>query len=263
MRRFINSFPLLMLCLLAFACSKEEPVLADIPTQDVAAEAASATAKPEEPTPVTSVPEVPAAKAAAPKVAQAPARADQGNTQKLSSQEIINRFKQWDQNLRFLKTSFTQTMAYDGVPVNHSQGVLFYDKAHHLLRLDTLNESGQLEQSAITDKQTIILLDDAGRKIANLSWDEWQQGQPNQALFDFGNYTALLARHTVKFTAPNLLELTPKEGESYTLWVTLSEEDYFPVSLKIVSDLLVTQADLTNTQKNQPLELSVFGGLFQ
>ena len=55
------------------------------------------------------------------------------------------------------------------------------------------------------------------------------------------------------------------EGEPYTLYLTLSEKDYFPTNIKIVSDLMVTEAKLTNTQKNAPLAFDTFraGGLFK
>ena len=136
-----------------------------------------------------------------------------------------------------------------------------------MLRLDTLNNEGLLEQTALTDKKNILIFDDSGRQVTQLSWKEWQQGQPNQALFDFGNYTALLNRHEASLQqAENgspILVLTPKEGEKYTLYLTLSKQDYFPTSIKIVSDLMVTQSDLSNTDKSTPLDTSVFGGILQ
>ncbi len=180
------------------------------------------------------------------------------------SQGVLN-LKAWDKKLKFLKTHFEQTSEYDGVPITRAQGTLFYDKDKHLLRLDTLNTNGKVEQSAITDKEQILILDADGRAITTLSWDEWQQGQPNRALFDFGNYTALLAKHKVVAKEPYLLELTPKEGEPYTLYLTLSKQDYFPEIIKIVSGDMVTQAVLSDTQKNEPLLFDTFraGGLFK
>ena len=183
---------------------------------------------------------------------------------KLTEQEVINRFKAWDQKLLFLTTSFTQTTSYDGVQVNRSAGTLTYDKAHQLLRLDTKNDDGTIEQSAITDKKEIIILDENSQQVTTLSWEQWQQGQPNQALFDFGNYTALINKHQVKMVKPNQLALTPLEGEPYTLYVTLSDTDYFPTELTIEADLLVTKATLTQTKKNIPFDSgTVFGGFFK
>ncbi|MCQ2411002.1 MAG: outer membrane lipoprotein carrier protein LolA [Elusimicrobiaceae bacterium] len=240
MKRSTNNISLLLLVgILAGGCS-DAPEQTAVPQEQVQLPATEPT-----PTPVVALPN---------KAAVAPTH---------SEQNLITQFKQWDQKLRSLKTAFTQTTEYDGVLVSRSQGMLFYDKEHSLLRLDTLNEDEQVEQSAITNKQEIIILDESGKQVTTLSWTDWQQNQPNQALFDFGNYTALLNRHQVKQIKPNQLALTPKEGEMYTLYVTLSQKDVFPTEIAIESDLLVTKAVLTKIQKNTPLDEAVFGGFFK
>ena len=187
-------------------------------------------------------------------------------TPSLDSEKVVAALKNWDKKLNFLTTHFKQTSSYDGVQISRSQGTLQYDKKRDLLRLDTLDDKGALEQSAYTDKQKIIIFDEAGHQVTDLSWKEWQQGQPNQALFDFGNYSALLDRHHVKLQQEPqhpVLVLTPKEGEDYTLYLTLDNKDYFPTSIKIVSDLMVTQSDLTQTDKITPIANTTFGGLFK
>lgn len=200
-----------------------------------------------------------------PVVSKPAAKTVSQTTKTLYPNEVLTQVKNWDQKLKFLKTHFEQTSEYDGVPISKSQGTLFYDKDKNLLRLDTLSVDGDVEQTAITDKKQILILDGKGNEITTLSWQEWQQGQPNQALFDFGNYTALLARHNATLKEPYLLELTPKEGEPYTLYLALAEKDYFPTNIKIVSDLMVTEAKLTDTQKNATLAFDTFraGGLFK
>jgi len=240
MRRYTNNISLLLLVgILAGGCS-DAPEQTAAPQEQVQLPAAEPT-----PTPVAALP------------------AETATAATHSEQDLITQFKQWDQKLRSLKTAFTQTTEYDGVLVSRSRGTLFYDKAHSLLRLDTLGDEEQVEQSAITNKQEIIILDESGKQVTTLSWTDWQQNQPNQALFDFGNYTALLNRHQVKQIKPNQLALTPKEGEMYTLYVTLSQKDVFPTEIAIESDLLVTKAVLTKTQKNIPLDEAVFGGFFK
>ena len=180
-----------------------------------------------------------------------------------SPDEVIERLKAWDKNLLFLKTSFTQVTSYDGTEISRSHGTLFYDKNRHLLRLDTLGASNEVVQSAVTNKKDLVILDDAGRVVLKTSWKVWQENQPNQALFDFGNYTALLERHNVKALRPNYFALTPKTGEMYTLYLMLSPEDSFPTALRLESDGMSTQADLTHIQKNTPLSNTVFGGVFK
>lgn len=204
--------------------------------------------------------QVPEESAGTPAVAK-PAATAQDKT--LYPGEVVNQLKNWDKKLTTLRTNFTQTTSYDGVQISRSQGTLYYDKKTPLLRLDTTSPDGTVEQSAVTDKRQIIILDESAQPVTTLSWEEWQKGQPNQALFDFGNYTALLSRHNVTLPQPDLLVLTPKEGEPYTLSLTLSKQDYFPTSIKIESDLMTTQADLTLTQKNTALAESIFGGFFK
>ena len=209
---------------------------------------------------------------AAPPVAEQPAPAQPSEekvtaippvTAPATQTDAVQRLKTWDKKLLSLTTSFTQTTEYDGVLVSRSHGELSYDKTHQLLRLDTLGEDDRIEQSAITNKQDIIILDAAGNTVTTLSWQQWQQGQPNQALFDFGNYTSLLEKHHVQLVRPNLLALTPKEGEPYTLYVSVSQQDFFPTELTIESGSLLTRTQLTDTHKNKPLDLSIFGGFLK
>lgn len=178
-----------------------------------------------------------------------------------SPDEVIEKLKAWDKNLLFLQTRFSQTTSYDGTEINRSHGMLFYDKDKHMLRLDTFDDSDTIVQSAVTDKKDLFILDDSGKQVMKLSWQEWQQNQPNQALFDFGNYTALLARHNVQAVRPNYFKLTPKTGETYTLYLTLSPQDYFPQTLTLETDGVVTQADLTEIQKNKALPNTIFQGV--
>ena len=252
MKQFINkSLCALSVCFILAACSqKEEPQKAAEVTETIVVEDTVLPPSAEKPAEVKE--EKPTPKA-------------QTTSKTLYPAETLINVKAWDKKLKFLKTRFEQTAQYDGVPVSKSQGVLYYDRDKQLLRLDTTSTDGKTEQSAITDKKQILILDGQGHEITTLSWQEWQQGQPNQALFDFGNYTALLARHNAKLTEPYLLELTPKEGGNYTLYLTLSKEDYFPQRIKIVSDLMETEAILTDVQKNTPLAFDTFrqGGLFK
>ena len=257
MKLFTNKCTWLVGCVLLAACAAKEedkqvvqPLQETVVVQEPVLPPTAETLTPPSPAPATEKP-VASQKTVAAKT--------------LYPNEVLTRLKAWDKKLQFLKTRFEQTAEYDGVPISKSQGVLYYDQAKHMLRLDTTNDDGKTEQMAITDKKQILILDGQGHEITTLSWQEWQQGQPNQALFDFGNYTALLARHHATLKEPNLLELTPKEGEKYTLYLTLSEADYFPRKIKIVSDLMETEAVLVDTQKNEALAFDTFrqGGLFK
>lgn len=254
MNRSINNWAvgLTLICLAACA-TPTRTVAAQVSQEETAVQTVVKTEDPTEKSVATSV-EKP--------TAQVPVK-PQPKAYVPSPDEVIERLKAWDKNLLYLKTSFTQVTSYDGIEISRSHGTLFYDKDRHLLRLDTLGQSNEVLQSAVTDKKDLVILDDARRSVLKTSWKTWQENQPNQALFDFGNYTALLERHRVRAVRPNYFALTPQTGEQYTLYLTLSPEDAFPTSLKLESDGMTTQADLINIQKNTPLQKTVFGGVFK
>lgn len=239
----------LLACCMA-ACSDEKPQPAPVPE------------KPLE-TVVPAVPEPPKPASKKPIVKPKPQQKDITYT----AAHLTARLKEWDKKLGTLSTLFKQTTSYDGVEVSRSQGALFYDKGQNFLRLDTFASTGETEQSAVTDKKEIIILDETGAKVTTLSWKEWQQGQPNQALFDFGNYTALVDKHNASVQSQNadeaVLVLTPKEGNDYTLYLTLSKRDFFPSVIAVKAELMLTRAELSDARKNTPLGADVFGGFFK
>ena len=179
----------------------------------------------------------------------------------LNADELTARLKQWDKKLATLNTAFEQITSYDGVVISRSHGKLFFQAQGQLLRLDTLNDEETTEQTAVTNKKILRILDASGKEITAMPWAEWVNGQPNKALFDFGHYTALLQAHqaTVFESTPQrtVLKLLPKD-KSYTLYLLLDGKDFFPQSIIIESDLMKTQADLKQTVKNKPLAKNLF-----
>lgn len=247
-------FPAVCAALLLGACSDSNPTPQ---AQQAPAETAVQTAA--QPAPVQPVQEP------APAAAEPPApKPQEPEIPALPAHEFAERLKEWDKKLNTLETDFYQTSSYDGVEISRSQGKLFYNNPQNRLRLDTVGPHGLVEQSAITDKKDIVILDENNQHVTTLSWTDWQQGQPNQALFDFGNYTTLVDRHQASVESQDgetaVLKLTPKEGEEYVLYLTLSKQDFFPRTITIQSDLMHTRADLKNTRKNSPLPADVFGG---
>ena len=174
-------------------------------------------------------------------------------------------FAAWDKNMNTLQTYFTQTTEYDGMTISQSKGQIFYAKTGPKLRLDNLEED-MISQTALTNKKQIYILDEKGKEISKISWGDWLLGQPNQALFDFGNYTQLLAKHTVNVKETNakqaVLQLTPKTpSENYTLYVTVNAQTCFPQQIAIQSDLMQTKAVLSDTRVNAELPQNLFKGL--
>lgn len=174
-------------------------------------------------------------------------------------------FAAWDANLHTLQTAFTQQTQYDGVLISQSKGEILYQDVGPALRLNTL-EDGKITQSALTNKKKIYILDEKGKQISVVDWKDWLSGQPNQALFDFGNYTALLAKHHTELFAQKdttvVLKLSPKQKtDNYVLYVTVSAADCFPQEITIESDLMKTTASLQNPAINTTLPAEAFRGI--
>ena len=236
MKRFISSFLLACIAVGAFGAEKNAPV----PVQKTAAPQVAAPAQ-EKP-------------AAGQKTVPAP---------KAAQTDPLKAFAEWDKKLTTLNTVFEQTTSYDGVVISRSHGKLFFQAQGQLLRLDTLNDEEKTEQTAVTNKKILRILDASGKEITSMPWAEWVNGQPNKALFDFGRYAALLQAHeaTVFDSTPKrtVLKLLPKDKSAgYTLYLLLDGKDFFPQSIIIESDLMKTQADLKQTVKNKPLAKNLF-----
>lgn len=236
MKRFISSFLLACVAVGAFGAEKNAPV------------AVQKTAAPQVEAPAQEKPAAGQKTVPAPKAAQT---------------DPLKAFAEWDKKLATLNTVFEQTTSYDGVVISRSHGKLFFQAQGQLLRLDTLNDEEKTEQTAVTNKKILRILDASGKEITSMPWAEWVNGQPNKALFDFGRYAALLQAHeaTVFDSTPKrtVLKLLPKDKSAgYTLYLLLDGKDFFPQSIIIESDLMKTQADLKQTVKNKPLAKNLF-----
>lgn len=253
MKRFISSFLLLGLAVGAFGADKNAPAAG----QKTAAPQGTAVA------PIAPAGQTEAVAQEKSAAGQTAAPAPQKAAPKAAQTDPLKAFAKWDKKLTTLNTAFEQTTSYDGVVISRSHGKLFFQAQGQLLRLDTLNDEEKTEQTAVTDKKVLRILDASGKEITAMPWAEWVNGQPNKALFDFGHYTALLQAHeaTVFDSTPQrtVLKLLPKDKSAgYTLYLLLDGKDYFPQSIIIESDLMKTQADLKQTVKNKPLAKNLF-----
>lgn len=253
MKRFISSFLLLGLAVGAFGADKNAPAAG----QKTAAPQGAAVAL------ITSAGQTAAVAQEKSAAGQTAAPSPQKAAPKAAQTDPLKAFAEWDKKLTTLNTAFEQTTSYDGVVISRSHGKLFFQAQGQLLRLDTLNDEEKTEQTAVTDKKVLRILDASGKEITAMPWTEWVNGQPNKALFDFGHYTALLQAHqaTVFDSTPQrtVLKLLPKDKSAgYTLYLLLDGKDYFPQSIIIESDLMKTQADLKQTVKNKPLAKNLF-----
>lgn len=253
MKRFISSFLLLGLAVGAFGADKNAPAAG----QKTAAPQGAAVA------PIAPAGQIAAVAQEKSAAGQTAAPAPQKAAPKAAQTDPLKAFAEWDKKLTTLNTAFEQTTSYDGVVISRSHGKLFFQAQGQLLRLDTLNDEEKTEQTAVTDKKVLRILDASGKEITAMPWAEWVNGQPNKALFDFGHYTALLQAHqAIVFDSTpqrTVLKLLPKDKSAgYTLYLLLDGKDYFPQSIIIESDLMKTQADLKQTVKNKPLAKNLF-----
>lgn len=212
MKRFISSFLLLGLAVGAFGADKNAPAAG----QKTVAPQGAAVA------PITPAGQTAAVAQEKSAAGQTAAPAPQKAAPKAAQTDPLKAFVKWDKKLTTLNTAFEQTTSYDGVVISRSHGKLFFQAQGQLLRLDTLNDEEKTEQTAVTDKKVLRILDASGKEITAMPWAEWVNGQPNKALFDFGHYTALLQAHeaTVFDSTPQrtVLKLLPKDKSAgYTL----------------------------------------------
>lgn len=261
MKRFTSSYlaASLSVCIFLAACGKKEPAPAQQP-QAQAAVVVEEVATPKEP---LAAAEQKPAKEAAPAAAKTPAK--QSSAAATPLKDYAACLAEWDGKMHTLQTDFIQTTEYDGLPISTSNGRIYYQQQGNKLRLDTLEDSA-VTQTALTDKKRIYIQDEKGKEIAKVNWDEWLQGQPNQALFDFGNYKQLLQKHDVdvKNTTNDqaTLRLLPKNtSDEYVLYATVDRDTCFPQVITIEADLMQTKAKLENVKLNNTLPTDIFKGL--
>ncbi len=185
-----------------------------------------------------------------------------------TEQELMNRLREWEKNLKTFQADFDQVSSYDGVEINRSKGRLYYDFTLGFLRWEVLTKENEIDQVGISNKKEIVILDETLKPVTTLSWTQWQQGQANKAIFDIGNYAQLADQHEIKLIQQDAqkaqLAFIPKNGkENYTLLVTLSKKDFFPQNIAVKADDMLTTNELFNVRKNESFPTEIFGGFFK
>lgn len=167
----------------------------------------------------------------------------------------------WDEKLKTLQASFTQSTDFEGTPISSSEGKIY--KQGQNIRLDTF-ENGALSQSALTDKKIIKIKDEQGRIITTMPWADWEAGQTNKALFDFGNYGEVVKNHKIKdFSELRdglVLTLIPTDEQAggYELSFKLDPKDFFVKEISLENEGVKTTTVLKETKKNIKLKESIF-----
>jgi chaperone LolA len=196
-------------------------------------------------------------------VEETPKQKTQNETQKTSI-DIVKAFTDWDNNLRTLSCSFTQTITFTEADItNVITGSIKYKKPNHL-RLEHISP---YKQVVYTDKQTIQIYKPADNQVILARWSDWLNQQKSQAYFgllDFGHYSSILKGHNITtFPAKNgqepKLVLTPKDNpKQYALTIFLDKRDFFPTRLVLVTEGTKVFTILGDISKNEKMDDKIF-----
>ena len=179
------------------------------------------------------------------------------------SAKIIEGLKAWDASLETLKADFTQEVNFREAGLKQSiEGTLRYVKPN-LLRIE---HTKPVRQLVVTDKTAIWIYKPEDKQAVRTSWEAWRRAQDQNfsGILDFGNYAALADRNLTttsggKNGEPFKVTFTPRTGGDYTLTLTLSSTDYFPLEAELLVDNTVIKTRLFSVEKNGPVD----GGIFK
>ena len=175
---------------------------------------------------------------------------------------ILERLKAWDAKLETLKADFTQEVNFKEAGLKQSiEGTLRYVKPN-LLRIEHLKPARQV---VVTDKTDIWIYKPEDKQAVRTSWDAWRrtQDQNFSGILDFGNYSALTVRNEAIVSGgtdgePFSVKFTPRSGAKYSLTLTLSATDYFPLGAELEVDGTTIRTRLTSADKNQSIDTEIF-----
>lgn len=176
--------------------------------------------------------------------------------------EVIEKLKAWDARLETLKADFTQEVNFKEAGLKQTiEGNLRYVKPN-LLRIEHLKPSRQL---VVTDKSDIWIYKPEDNQVVRTDWAAWRrtQDQNFSGILDFGNYAALAARNEARVSggsdgAPFVVTFIPRSGKDYSLTLTLSSADYFPLEAELAVESTVIKTRLSNVEKNAAVDKELF-----
>lgn len=176
--------------------------------------------------------------------------------------EIVEKLKAWDARLETLKADFTQEIHFKEAGLKQSiEGTLLYARPN-LLRIEHLKPSRQV---VVTDKADIWIYKPEDKQVVRTDWNAWRrtQDQNFSGILDFGNYSALVARNETRVEggkdgAPVKVTFAPRSGAAYSLTLTLSAADHFPIEAELSVEGTVIKTRLSSAVKNGEIDKAVF-----
>ena len=208
--------------------------------------------------PAAETKKAPPPKAAPAKTAAKPA----GEKAEDPAAPVLEKLKAWDAALQTLKADFTQELNFTEAGLKQTiEGTLNYSRPN-LLRIEHIKPSRQI---VVTDKKDIWIYKPEDNQVVRAAWDAWRrtQDQNFSGILDFGNYAALTEKNTAtvsggKDGAPVTVKFVPRSGKDYSLSLTLSATDYFPLGAELSVEGTVIKTRLTAVEKNGPADAAVF-----
>lgn len=177
--------------------------------------------------------------------------------------EVLDRLRGWDDKLESLTSRFSQTVRFEEAGLDQQvEGRLHYLKPDRL-RVEHTRPSRQV---IYTDKKTLWIYKPEDSQVIRANWEDWRKNQSSSfsGIMDFGNYSGIIEKHEITsdaVTAGGLIRLkfVPKENPAlYTLTLSLSATDYFPVKASLTVGGTTIDTTLEETEKNARVPAEIF-----
>lgn len=172
--------------------------------------------------------------------------------------------KNWDAKLETLSAAFTQEVNFSEAGLKQSvEGALKYSKPN-FLRIEHFKPARQV---VVTDKRDIWIYKPEDAQVIKTSWEAWRKTQSDNfsGILDFGNYSALTEKNNTAVSGRTsarpyiTVVFTPKAGpERYSLSLTLSATDYFPLEAELTVDKTIIKTRLSGVEINKALSPELF-----
>lgn len=178
--------------------------------------------------------------------------------------KILDAFREWDKKLNSLVSDFTQTVHFGEAGLDQEvEGKLHYLKPDRL-RIEHTKPSRQI---IYTDKKILWIYKPQDSQAIQVDWEQWKKTQSSafSGIMDFGNYSKIIEKHYIFIDSAAVnaeyitLRFVPKNNpELYTLTLSLSATDYFPVETSLTVGKTSIRTVLKKMEKNVKVPASLF-----
>jgi outer membrane lipoprotein-sorting protein len=177
--------------------------------------------------------------------------------------KIIEELKNLDQKLESLKANFQQEVEFSEAGLKqHIEGILHYLKPTYL-RIEHVQPSRQI---IITDKNDLWIYKVEDSQVIKTNWNSWKENQNYNfsGLLDFGDYSKIVEKNNIKTNKNekagriDAIFTSREKPELYTLVLSLSATDYFPLEANLKVDKVSVKTKLENIEKNIVISTETF-----